>query len=332
MPTSSATRFVVAGVIAALVGVALLIAPFARQGSGPGTAPGDAGTFSPTGRLASPRSEHSATLLLDGRVLVVGGANWSNESLIATADIWDPATETFGPTGAPAELRASHTATLLPDGRVLVVGGFGKDGPFRAKLASAEIWDPDTTSFSPAGSLAGGSDSHRATLLADGRVLVFGGIAFPAQVWDPATSTFGPPGSHGLDEPISSATLLADGRVLVIGDKDPVAAEVWDPATSTSSPAGSPTEAHGRRSATALPDGRVLILGGCSRYCADVPDPPASAEIWDPATASFSPAGSLAVGRAGPATLLADGRVLVVGGFGGRIDLASAEIWEPTDG
>ncbi len=95
---------------------------------------------------------HTATLLPDGRVLVVGGMDVDDHTL-ASAEIWDPATGSFEPTGSLAEGRDFHTATLLPDGRVLIVGG-------RGGLHPAEVWDPATGSFSPAGSLAIG---HYAT-------------------------------------------------------------------------------------------------------------------------------------------------------------------------
>ncbi len=139
------------------------------------------------------------------------------------------------------------------------------------------------------------------------------------------------------------ATVLPDGRVLVVGgssvdfDDGRVAlskAEVWDPATSAFSPADSLPMDDYYGFATALADGRVLIISDEDPYGYAYP---ASAEVWDPATASFGPAGRLAETRAGHiATLLPDGRVLVVGGGGFADDefdfLASAEVWEPSDG
>ncbi|MFV2063468.1 MAG: kelch repeat-containing protein, partial [Chloroflexota bacterium] len=133
--------------------------------------PSESGAFSPAGSLAEARGVHTATLLPDGRVLVVGGGG--DGDLLASAEIWDPVTASFGPAGSLGDARHSHTATLLPDGRVLVVGGGGSDG---GVLAAAEVWDPATASFAPAGSLAEARILHTATLLPDGRVLVVGGI------------------------------------------------------------------------------------------------------------------------------------------------------------
>ena len=94
------------------------------------------GTFSNAGRLAEGRYMHTATLLPDGRVLVIGGqANGGGYR--ASAEVWDPATATFGPAGSLAEARDYHSATLLPDGRVLVIGGWAQ---------SAEVWDPQPPS------------------------------------------------------------------------------------------------------------------------------------------------------------------------------------------
>ncbi len=93
------------------------------------------GTFSPAGSLAKTRGGETATLLPDGRVLILGGeGRWEHPIL---AEIWDPVTETFGPAGALGEARSQHTATPLPDGRVLVVGGFTE----RGTRDSAELWE-----------------------------------------------------------------------------------------------------------------------------------------------------------------------------------------------
>ncbi len=98
--------------------------------------------------MTSAREGHTATLLHDGRVLLVGGNDLGSHA-IATAELYDPATGTFTPTGSMAIARGFHTATLLDDGRVLIAGGdaaaWSDAGPF---LASAEIYDPETGTFS----------------------------------------------------------------------------------------------------------------------------------------------------------------------------------------
>jgi hypothetical protein len=98
-------------------------------------------TFGPTSPLAHARYGHTATRLLDGRVLVVGGDDNQDPSFLASSELWDPATATFGRSGSLGQGRAFHTATRLLDGRVLVVGGDGGH-TFDDLLASAELWYP----------------------------------------------------------------------------------------------------------------------------------------------------------------------------------------------
>ena len=243
----------------------------------------------------------------------------ASRGILASAEVWDPATASFSPAGSLDEARFRHTATPLPDGRILVLGGDDDD---LRRLASAEVWDPATASFSPAGSLAKARDGTPPRLLPDGRVLVAGGIGknwnalASAFVWDPATASFVPTDALAEARDGHTATLLPDGRVLVVGGKANgflASAEVWDPATATFGPTGSLVEPRGFHTATLLPDGRVLVVGGAGEG-EDAP-PLATAEVWDPATGTFSPSGSLVEKREDhTATLLPDGRVLVIGG------------------
>jgi UDP-N-acetylglucosamine:LPS N-acetylglucosamine transferase len=147
-----------------------------------------AGRANATGSMATARNEHTATVLGDGTVLIVGG---SNGVPLASAEIYNPVAGTFSPTGSLATARGSFTATLLADGRVLVVGGFNYEVG-SGILASAEIYDPVGGTFSPTGSLATARNAHTATPLADGTVLVVGGSngtapLASAEVYDPST-------------------------------------------------------------------------------------------------------------------------------------------------
>ena len=166
------------------------------------------------------------------------GGRWSNGATLvirASAEVWDPATDSVSPAGTLARERYDHTATLLPDGRVLVAGGSSGRDPDVAPIASLEVWDPRTSTFSPAGQLRTARSGHAALLLGDARVLIVGET--DTELWDPTTGTVMP--GPSLVEPryFHTATLLQDGRVLVTGgmwgsNADIVvraSAEVWDP-------------------------------------------------------------------------------------------------------
>jgi hypothetical protein len=135
----------------------------------------------------------------------------------------------------------------------------------------------------------------------------------------------------------ATATLLPDGRVLVAGgDNDSPAlatAELFDPATGLFSSTGSMATARSNHSATSLQDGRVLITGG-EGVQGGRSVQLATAELYDPGTGAFSPTGSMSAGRGyHSAVSLADGRILVVGGFSDLpLASATAELYDPQAG
>jgi hypothetical protein len=277
--------------------------------------------FQATGDMGTERAAHTATLLTDGRVLVTGGFN--NTHVLATAELFDPATETFTSTGDMTASRFAHTATLLANGpaatngKVLVTGGSSGLGD----LATAELFDPVTGTFTATGSMAEQRSEHTATLLANGKVLLACGTADNvAELYDPATGTFTATGDLVVGGRWGcTATLLKDGTVLIAGgrdaedvfDGDPLNdAEIFDPVTGTFTATGSMTEFRYSHTATLLNNGKVLLAGGTNGNSVS------DAELFDPTTRIFSETGSMSFPRAQhTATLLNDGTVLVAGGF-----------------
>ena len=224
------------------------------------------GNWTFTGSLNNARVLHTATLLLNGNVLVAGGYPNHDHSGKGKAELYDPAAGNWTPTGSMNFGRTQHTATLLFDGRVLVVGsGESPD--------TAELYDPAMGIWTLTGSLNSGRYAHTATLLANGAVLVAGGrndgigVLASAEVYDPATGNWTPTGSLNVARWRHTATLLSDGRVLVAGglggnNSTFASVEIYDPATGTWTVTGSLNNARSLYTATLLSDGKVLVAGG----------------------------------------------------------------------
>jgi N-acetylneuraminic acid mutarotase len=313
------------------------------------------GSWTATGSMTEARSQYTATLLPDGKVLVAGGCcNALGE--LASAELYDPVSGSWTATGSMIKARYGHTATLLPDGKVLVVAGAAifTDGDISGPqpLASAELFDPRSGTWAATGSMTEDRLGHTATLLRNGTVLVTGGEGSfgngdpaSAELYDPRNGSWTVTGSMHAARAYHTATLLLDGTVLVAGGGVIgllASAELFDPGSGSWTATGSMNGGRAENTATLLLDGRVLVAGGNSGNSGN--GLPASDELFDPGSGTWTAAGSMIEARSGhTATLLPDGRVLLAGGFEkactpnppctDSIDpLASAELYDPGSG
>ena len=303
-----------------------------------------AATWSATGSMGTARDGHTSTLLSNGKVLVAGGAN--TFVFLASAELYDPATGIFSATGSMGVTRYNHIAALLPNGKVLVAGGTDSSGN---PLASAELYDPATGTFSATGSMGTARHNPSATRLLNGNVLVAGGRSVngilpytpsSAEQYNPATGTFFATGSMGTPREWHMLTLLQNGKVLVSGGSNtdlfgnvvPLSsAELYDPATGIFSPTGSMGIDRYNPTATRLLNGKVLVAGGVSANV--IGGILATAEVYDPATGTFSTTGSMVLTQFNEtASLLPDGTVLFAGGQMVTLGLQFSELYDPGTG
>jgi hypothetical protein len=305
--------------------------PLSAELFDPGT-----GQWSAAGDMLA-RNNPIAILLSDGRVLVAGGDDYDvagdTYEVFSSAELYDPRTAVWTLTGSMIEARSGASATLLPDGRVLVAGGnviVPNAGSRLDDVASAELYDPATGTWTAIAPMGEARSGHTATLLRDGRVLVVGGSK--AELYNPGTGTWTPTADMINDREFHTATSLKDGTVLVAGGVTGGAlgllvAELYDPASGSWAATGNMVEARAWHTATLLLDGRVLLTGGGDGGYGGQP----SAEVYDPETKSWSATDDMLSPRGWhEAIALTDGRVLVVGGFGSSGPGLNAEVFNPT--
>lgn len=301
-------------------------------------------TWSATGEMKTARRGHTATVLNNGKILVVGGNDGTNS--LSTAETYDPSTGVWTNTIGPlAFTHRYHTATLLSDGKVLIAGGtVGPLGTADAKYT--EVYTPSTGLFTAGPLLPEERQGHTATLLSNGDILFAGnsignGALARTLTYDGTTFTW----AHLASTPLTtgslaqarynhSAVLLSSGKVLVTGgfSLDPRTAEIYTPSTRTWATAYSMTASRAYHTSTALRNGDVVVIGGYNGTTSLT-----SMDYYEAAsnTWSSSPQRTLTVGRAmNTSLMLSNGKVLTLGSYctvpsGACTTFTSSEIWAP---
>ena len=288
-------------------------------------------TWSAAASMAEARSSgHRAVMLSDGRVLVTG------ENDDGTAEIYDPATDQWSAAGTMLQARTWPSANLLGDGRVLVAGGLDATKAGREELAISEIFDPSTGEWTETARMEQEHAGHSAVVLQDGKVLVVG--RYMGELFDQSTESWTSAGMPTRERALgTTADVLPDGGVLVTGGRFqqggwtgaivPIRnAEIYNPASGTWEAVASMSEPRENHTSVKLENGSVMVIGD------------RETEIFDPATGEWTSAGKLkkAHGMLSTATLLQDGRVLVVGGTQQEderdIGVDAVEIYDAVEG
>jgi len=227
----------------------------------------DGHAFTTVAGMNTPRTSHSATLLRDGTVLLAGGVSQGG-TVVSDAELFDPATRSFVRVGSMSAPRFGHGAALLPDGRVLIAGGYAAIDLHGFAL-TAEIYDPQTKTFSPTNTPLGAHLDEVVPLL-DGRVLLVGIDDPPlvnslSELFDPRTDSFEPTAPVWSARIGARAIVLSGGRVLIAGGGSFLATndlEIFDPAEHTYRSAGALQVARMQHAAVLLRDARSLFIGG----------------------------------------------------------------------
>jgi hypothetical protein len=294
-------------------------------------APAHAGDYvwRAAGHLSEPMTGTASAVLGDGRVLVAGGRPTGSREDAATVDLFDPRSGTWAEGPPMAHPREHATAVTMRDGKVLVVGGLAD-----ADRRVAELFDPAAGTWKTVASSTAFRAASPGFALDDGRALFIGGSSYsssdgPGEIYDPRADTWSRIASpHGLSVAGAAVTRLRDGRFLVLGTTSTStgtgwvttpAAELYDASSDTWTPVAAPRVVGEGSGAALLPDGRVLVAGGRPSHRPGAPAEATAhraAEIFDPATGTWSPTGELNHRRADGSTLtaLADGSVVAVGG------------------
>jgi N-acetylneuraminic acid mutarotase len=304
------------------------------------------GTWSSTGTMISARDGHTATILANGKILAAGGTN--NGVALTSAELYNPAAGTWASTGSMHLGRTLARAVLFSNGTVLVVGGCINDC-LSATTNSAELYNPNSGTFTTTGSMVQARAEFAITLLANGQVLVAGGCTAydangcssttnKAEIYNPATGKWTATTALRAARHAMNATLLSSGKVLVAGGATAASdalnsTEIYDPTAKTWTLGNKMVQARSDYASIMLGTGKILFIGGENINGVSI----SNSELYNPSTGTFAATGNMTATREEhTAVLLANGNVLVSGGnkktLTTQTPLASAELYNPTTG
>ncbi|MGZ3448248.1 MAG: Kelch repeat-containing protein [Polyangiales bacterium] len=265
------------------------------------------------------------------RVLVVGGVDGTGATSVA--DVFDPKTKLWTVLKPAPVVRQWGVGVLLPSGKILITAGLDDTGK---RISAAEVFEGSWTSVKPMNVARGIAVAANVP----GGAIVAGGAAgiSSSELYDETANTWTTVAMNA-EHVAAAATVLSDGKILVTGGFDSTAvhsiAEVYDPVAKKWTLAGPMANARARHVSVRLPSGKVLVAGGNTHVTTDPPSGAvSSAEIYDPATDTWTAAPALSVPRGNPgAVSLTSGKVLVAGGFndGGFVS-STAELFDPATG
>ena len=272
-------------------------------------------TINPTGNLNTARWKHESVLLNNGKVLVFGGNDGAiSPTAYNSAELYNPSGGAWINTGNMIEQRYEMASALLPNGNVIAIGG--QFGNFYGSMTS-EIYDVNNGTWYKADSMGRVRYGHRAVKLNSGKILIAGGLPATntAEIYDPAANSWTYAATMNIERHEGiTLTLLNNGKVLAAGGNSSQAlntAEIYDPTTNTWT--NVPGNMSGKRywhSAVLLNNGKVLLSGSSDLSNGD----DKTAELYDPASNSFAPTGSLQLSHLNNSTVkLNNGDVLIYG-------------------
>lgn len=303
------------------------------------------GRWATTGNMNAMRYVHTASVLANGKVLVVGGlaSNRNNISMLNSAELYDPITGHWSLTGNITVARYWHTMSILTNGKVLITGGVDVIVGNTKPSNTAELYDPSTGSWTMTGNMTTARHSHAACALANGKILVVGGASYDgtdtvslnsAELYDPLTGSWTMINNLTFSRYRHTAFTLSDGKVLVAGgsatnvnnENLSNTVELYDPLTQLWSLTGNITNGRFFHAGSLLPNGMVLLSGGVplTGYTSPILN---TVEVYNPSTKGWTMTGNMTGRFWHGASTLANGKVLVSGGYNGFSMYRNAELY-----